>query len=340
MYERFRVFNERGGKFRVGILNACNLDCFFCHNEAMENPRRPRDSRGTGPRWSPRGGSGVRKLDDAGVVRLVNAFTKLGGRQVNLTGGEPLAHPRLVPLLEAIEKRSTRVVLNTNAILASRLCGVPKVANVDAIFASLHTTNEQVFREQLGGKSVKDVMDGIVLLKRTGYEVQINYSLGPYNAGEFDAVLDFALEHALGLKAIALVRSSEDKDFYGGDWIEPGWLARTLESRGAVQEREDEGLGGHTTTYRIGQSIVKIKNIARGRLRTDYCRGCLQAGQCGEGIYGLRVGVDGLMKPCLLRRERFRPLRDDASYEDQVLETIGEMVGDVSRAHFVGGAPL
>src|SRR5262245_44739943 len=91
LLERFRLFNDRGGKFRVVILNACNLDCFFCHNEAMENPRR--------------GGTGKAKpkLSDAQVVDLVNAFTRLGGKQVNLTGGEPLAHPRLVPLLEAIE---------------------------------------------------------------------------------------------------------------------------------------------------------------------------------------------------------------------------------------------
>jgi molybdenum cofactor biosynthesis enzyme MoaA len=320
------LFNERGGKFRVAILNACNLDCFFCHNEAMENPRR--------------GGDGRRQLSDASVIELVNAFTRLGGQQVNLTGGEPLAHPRLVPLLLAIDKRSTRVVLNTNAILASRLAAHPRVANVDAIFASLHTTDERIHREQLGGKRVADVTNGILALKRAGYEVQINFSLGPYNANEFDAVLDFVLANVLDLKAIALVRSSEEKDFYGGEWIEPGFLARSLEARGAVLVSEALGLGGHTTTYRVGASTVKIKNIAKGRLRTDYCRGCLQAGQCGEGIYGLRIGVDGIVKPCLLRRDRFRVLRDQASYEDQVLHTIAEMVGDPSRARFVCGAPL
>lgn len=327
--ERFRIFNERGGKFRVAILNVCNLDCFFCHNEAMTNPRRG------GERVPP-------ALDDDGLVRLINAFTRLGGKQVNLTGGEPLAHPRLVPLLEAIDKRSTRVVLNSNAILARRLADVPKVENLDAIFASLHTTDDAIFRNKLGGRRVSDVTRGILALQRAGYEVQINYSLGPYNKDEFGAVVDFAVANALGLKAIALVRSSEEKDFYGGDWIEPGWLASTLEGRGAEIVREELGLGGHTTTYRVRQSTVKIKNVARGRLRTDYCRGCLQRDACGEGIYGLRVGVDGVVKPCLLRRDRFRRLAGESerSYEDQVLHTIAEMVGDPRTAHFASGAPL
>ncbi len=328
MLDRFRVFNERGGKFRVAILNVCNLDCFFCHNEAMDNPRR--------------GPAAPVRLDDEHVVRLVNAFTALGGKQVNLTGGEPLAHPRLVPLLEAIDKRSTRVVLNTNAILARKLADRPKIENLDAVFASLHTTDDRIFRDKLGGRRVADVTRGILALKRAGYDVQLNYSLGPYNASEFDSVLDFAIDHALDLKAIALVRSNDDEGFYGGDWIAPGWLAATLDARGAVLLREELGLGGHTTTYRIASSTVKIKNVARGRLRTDYCRGCLQRDRCGEGIYGLRIGVDGIVKPCLLRRERFRPLRDEAesSYEEQVLATIAEMVGDPTRAHFASGAPL
>lgn len=326
LVERFRIFNERGGKFRVAVVNACNLDCFFCHNEAMENPRR--------------GAKAERKLSDEDIVALINAFTRLGGKQVNITGGEPLAHPRLVPILEAIDKRDTRVVLNTNAILASRLVDRPRIANLDAIFASLHTTDERLHRERLGGRRVSDVTNGIVALKRAGYEVQINFSLGPYNAHELDGVLDFVLANELDLKIIALVRSSEDKDFYGGEWIAPSCFASTLEARGAVMLSESLGLGGHTTTYRVGHSTVKIKNVARGRLRTDFCRGCLQAGQCGEGIYGLRIGVDGLVKPCLLRRERFTPLRDDVDYETQVLERIAAMIGEPERARFVGGNPL
>jgi hypothetical protein len=143
----------------------------------------------------------------------------------------------------------------------------------------------------------------------------------------------------LDLKVIALVRSSDAPGFYGGDWVDPRWLAAVIDARGATFVSEHEGLGGRTTTYRVGASTVKVKNVARGRLETDLCRGCLQRPRCGEGIYGLRVGVDGLMKPCLLRRDKDRPLRHDASYETQILEMIGAMIGDWQRARFVDGAP-
>jgi cyclic pyranopterin phosphate synthase len=331
LLERFRTFNDKGGKFRVAITNTCNLDCFFCHNEGMKNPRR-------GEVALPVGG---RHVGQDELVRLINAFTGLGGRQVNITGGEPLAHPELVAILEAIDKRETQVVLNTNALLAGRLTSRPKIDNLDAIFASLHTTDDEVFQRDLGGtaRSVAKVKRGIASLKRTGYEVQINYALGPYNAAGFGEVLDFAVESGIDLKAIALVRSSDAPGFYGGDWIDPRWLSELIDSRAAVLVGEHEGLGGRTTTYRIGGSRVKVKNVARGRLETDLCRGCLKRRQCGEGIYGLRVGVDGLMKPCLLRRDKDRPLREDLDFEAQILAMIASMIGEWERARFVDGAP-
>src|SRR5205809_7713405 len=99
--ESFRVFNANGGKFRLAIINACNLDCFFCHNEAMENPRTP----------------GVRatkaKLGTPDIVAIASAWARLGGDQINITGGEPMAHPDLVAIVRAIDKRSTRIALNS-----------------------------------------------------------------------------------------------------------------------------------------------------------------------------------------------------------------------------------
>jgi len=35
----FEYFKNAKAKFRVSIINRCNMNCFFCHNEAMENPR-------------------------------------------------------------------------------------------------------------------------------------------------------------------------------------------------------------------------------------------------------------------------------------------------------------
>jgi cyclic pyranopterin phosphate synthase len=325
MLDSVRLFNEHGGKFRLAIINVCNLDCFFCHNEGMENPRR--------------GGSRGESLTASDLVAIANAWARLGGAQINITGGEPLAHPDLISILTSIDKRSSRIALNSNVVLADRLLKHPRLDAIDTILASLHTLDDDTFRDRLGGRRVSDVTDSIVALSRHGYRIEINYSLGPANRDHFDAVLDFALEHALDLKAIALVRSSSDPDYYGGDWVDPAWLSSRLASRGAIEKGTRDAFGGRRTTYTIGTSKVEVKNIAAGRLHTDFCRGCLHKTQCGEGIYGLRVGVDAVIKPCLLRRDRFRPLDPRGDLEAQLTQTLETMIGDWSRARFLSGAP-
>lgn len=324
MRRRFQIFNDNGGKFRVAVTNVCNLNCFFCHNEAMPNPRA--------------GAQTEIRLHTAELAAIINAFTALGGRQVNLTGGEPLASDQLLELVGSIDKRSTRVMLNTNAALANRLLDHPRVEAIDGILASLHTVDQVQFRERLGGRSVSAVMQNIVALRDHGYDVEINFSLGDYNKDEFDRVLDFAVSNRIALKAIAFVRVSDDAGFYRGDWIDPGFIDERLKAREAKVVGGSDAFGGQTTTWSVDSVRVKVKNIARGRLVTDFCDQCSHHARCGEGIYGLRVGVDGVWKPCLLRRDRFKPVTS-ADYEAQILRTIDQMIGHWPNAWYRTGAP-
>lgn len=367
--ESFRIFNDHSGKFRVAVVNRCNMDCFFCHNEGMDNPRRSAAPLGAADPLSGGGGhqpavngaaakkrdplkrKGPSVLSTEQLLGIMNAFTRLGGKQINVTGGEPLAHPEINAILRGIDKRNTRVVLNSNVLLAQRLLKEPKIDNVDAIYASLHTTSPQDFREKLGtaASAARSVMDNMVLLKRHGYRVQINYSLGDYNKAEFARVLDFAVAQGIDLKAIALIRPNDDPQFYGGEWINPQWVERVVdEQHGLRRVAQREGFGGRTTTWQQqqqggqGAMTVEIKNVATGRLITDYCKGCRYVKQCGEGIYALRSGVDGLWKPCLLNQDKFARIEgeEQRSYRDQILHHIHSMVGDWSKAQFSTGAPM
>jgi cyclic pyranopterin phosphate synthase len=324
--ERFAWFGAHGGKLRVAITDACNLDCFFCHNEGMANPRRlPLVSSG-------------RRLGDAELAAIIDAMCALGAPQVNITGGEPLAHPGLFDILDAIDKRSTRIALNTNALLAERLLRRPRLAAIDQILASLHTTDDETFRRELKGKRAARVMAGIVSLARHGYRVAINYSLGDYNADAFAAVLELALAHAIDLKVIALVRHDHDPDFYRGRFVDPAALDAVLAAAGAERIDARVALGGVIARWRAQASQIEVKNIASGRARTDLCLGCHHEAACGEGIYGLRVGVDGFWKPCLLAREKRRAVLAGVSLERQILAMVAAMVGDPSRLRLAGGA--
>ena len=229
-------------------------------------------------------------------------------------------------------------MVNSNVVNVQRLLAEPVVKNVDCILASLHTTSDQDFLKHLHGKSAQRVQNNILALRKHGYPVEMNYSLGNYNKEQFDAVLEFAIGHKIPLKTIALVRSNEKKNFYGGEWIDPEWIDLKIRARGGQRYEVKDALGGQTSVYRLGDLKLKVKNIARGRLLTEYCAGCPYEKICGEGIYGLRVGTDGIWKPCLLHKEKFSRV-EQHSYRQQILEQINAMIGDFSRAHFKQGIP-
>eukprot|EP00698_Gefionella_okellyi_P002011 TRINITY_DN11899_c0_g1_i2.p1 TRINITY_DN11899_c0_g1~~TRINITY_DN11899_c0_g1_i2.p1 ORF type:complete len:388 (-),score=47.56 TRINITY_DN11899_c0_g1_i2:31-1194(-) len=354
--ESFRVFNANHGKFRVAIVNRCDFNCSFCHNEGMENPREPGKP---GIRFK-----GKHVISDDILIDIMNTYARLGGSQINVTGGEPLVHPRFVDIINSLQKRNSRVILNSNVMLADRLLHVPKLANIDGIYASLHTTSEEQFRKVLGTGGAKGVMKNMVSLRQHGYDVQINYSLGDYNKDEFDSVMDFALANSIHLKAIAIIRPDDNAAFYKGSnaFVNPQFVQSRIDARGLHRIGDKSGFGGTSTIYNTRAdgtgTKVEVKNIAKGRLFTDFCGGCKYQALCGEGMYAVRVGVDALWKPCLMRKERFSTVQTKAaestttastadgsqsaavtSYEDQILDIVHQMVGDWSRMRMVSGAP-
>ncbi len=332
--ESFRIFNEQGGKFRVSVVNHCNLNCFFCHNEGMENPR----DRGKGPVKGDE--IGPEALDADEVLKLINAYTGLGGKLLNITGGDSLLHPNIIEILENVEKNDSYLMLNTNAILADLLLDRPPIKNVDAVFASIHTTQDDTFRNHLGGRSAGDALDGILALKNHGYTVLTNTSVGSHNADDLANILDFTMGNGICCKFIAVIRAKENPGVYEeGNWVGPTTMDDHIKKIGGVKLRTRDALGGRSTDYQVGEYSVTVKNVAAGRLFTDFCDGCDLIDMCGEGIYGLRVGVDGLWKPCLLNPEKRKPVLKDESRESQILSIVDSMIGHWPNARYVAGAP-
>ena len=320
----FRIFNEAGGKFRLAITERCNLDCFFCHNEGQKKP-------------------GVVEGENLGLLELVevaNAFTDLGGKQLNITGGEPLLWKNIHPFLDSIEKRNTKIFLNTNATQVDKFLEKPKSEVVDGILASLHTTDNKIFQEELKGKTIQGVMKNILRLKEKAYSVFINCSIGEYNQTEFLSILSFCLKYELHLKVISIIRHNTAKNFYKGVWMGPEHLKTILLNEGAVLFVEKDSFGGKKALYKLNNSDIEIKDVSKGSLRTDYCRACSYDKLCGEGIYGLRFGNDGIWKPCLLRKEEYQRRDLNLSYREQILQQIQRMIGVWQNAYFSMGEPL
>jgi GTP 3',8-cyclase len=322
--DAFHTFNEQGGKFRLAVTDACNLGCFFCHNEGQSKP------------------SGKSSADTLGfeeLVEVANAFTELGGKQMNITGGEPLLWKEIYRFLSAIQKRNTTVFLNSNATYIDKFLLQKKCENVDGILTSLHTTDNTIFQEGLKGNEVRVVMDNVLRLKKHGYPIFINCSVGPYNVNDFHTVLDFCVCNGISLKVIALVRHNTREGFYQGDWTGPSEIKNILLAKRAEFVKETDSLGGRKSVFRLRNIEIEVKDVSQGKLRTEYCLDCSYEKMCGEGIYGLRFGRDGIWKPCLLKKEGYRKSKK-GSYKQEILEEVERMIGSWENAYFSSGKPL
>jgi len=261
--------------------------------------------------------------------------------------------------MSQVVKRDTRVVLNTNAVLARVLLQTAKLPSVDAIYASLHTTDNAEFKRVLGAPAATGVMANLTALARHGYNVQINFSLGAYNQAEFEKVMLYAAANGLGLKVIAIIRPHAEEGFHAGDraFVDPKWLDDVLQRHGFAPVAHKAGFGGVSTVHesnRVSTALggatvrVEVKNVAAGRLATSFCGGCRHASVCGEGMYALRVGTDGMWKPCLVNKEGYAAVEQptsaadgsaDGVWERQILTQVSRMVGRWEEAHMRAGVP-
>ena len=108
---------------QVELTEACNLRCKFCYNSQQ-------------PKYNKRVFEMLDKLADQGVM------------QVNLTGGEPLAHPQFFEILEYACKKFPNVVILTNGSLMTNEV-LEKLHQYDVTSVNISIHGDKTAHEEL-----------------------------------------------------------------------------------------------------------------------------------------------------------------------------------------------
>ncbi len=166
---------------QVELTEACNLKCKFCYNSQK-------------PKYNKR------------VFEMLDKLAEQGIMQVNLTGGEPLAHPQFFEVLEYACERFPNVVILSNGSLMNEdaLERIHKT-NVTSINISIHgdKKNHESLTQVLGSFDVS--MNAIkYILEKDKILVASNFVL---NAGNFNILKDTIQQmHDVGLKYMTITR--------------------------------------------------------------------------------------------------------------------------------------
>lgn len=190
-------FNREINYMRVSVTDKCNLSCIYC---------MPEDDFERGC------ANNVLSYED--IFKVVEVASTLGINKIRLTGGEPLVRrdlDKLVEMIRTIDKIKI-IAMTTNGVLLTHFAEDLKKAGLDSINISLDSLNPDRYRQMTRGGDIKDVLSGIDIASRLGFQLKINVVIyDDISKEELPALREYAESVNAKIQTIQYYNLNEDK---------------------------------------------------------------------------------------------------------------------------------
>ena len=307
------TFGRELRDLRISVTDRCNFGCVYC---------RATDSPGYLP---PTG-----LLSWEQLLRVAQAFVRLGTRKIRLTGGEPLLRPGLVEFvarlrnLEGLEDlalttNGTLLAGKARALAAAGLCRVN--ISVDSIrperFASL--TQNAV--------SLPAVLAGVEAAQEAGLlPVKLNVVLvRGFNDVDILDLVDFARQRQLIIRFIEFMPLVGDDGWSPGRVVTAREIIETIHPVWPLAEIPASIPYGTARRYRFADGGGEMGIIAPVSL--PFCRACSR----------MRLTADGKIRTCLYSREEhdIRALLSNSDGDQELAQSLMNIVRQKEPRHHI-----
>ncbi|ORM27800.1 radical SAM protein [Williamsia sp. 1135] len=266
------------GRLRVFLTEQCNLACFYCHNEGQ-----------------PKGGG---YLSD----RLYDAVATMSRQpevdKVILSGGEPLLHPRVLDMVDAVAPHVARVSVITNGLLLTRpLARDLAAAGLSKVRLGVDSFRSDKPRPSAGYLDAPFSIDAVVAAVRdAGLRIEVNVVLTRFNQREVPRFLEWAVANELDIKFFEHleVRPARPGEFVNimrpRPQVSEAWFMQTLaQTLGHLPDFvETDAFAPATSAARVGATEIR------------YCRYLCTYHRCAAP--GTRFDVAGFVYTCMSNR--------------------------------------
>lgn len=301
-------FGRRIEYLRLSVTDKCNLRCFYCLPEGFKDFEEP-------AHWL--------RFDE--IERVVGTFAELGVNRVRLTGGEPLVRKDL-PLLAANLAALPGIndlSLSTNATLLARHATSLKQAGISRINASLDTLCSDRFTKITGGQ-LEPVIAGLMAAKAAGFApIKINMlALKDINEDEFEAMVEFCLEHGFTLRFIETMPVGSTGRNASKHYLDLQTVKQRLAKRFDLLPGVMPG-GGPARYVQVRGTDLRIGFITP--ISQHFCETCNR----------VRLSVDGTLYLCLGQEHKYelRPLLRQGISDAGLKEAIHEALALKPERH-------
>lgn len=300
-------FGRKIEYLRLSVTDQCHIRCFYC---------RPKNH----PTFEP---DETLTLDE--MSRIVAAFARGGVHHVRLTGGEPLLRRNLATLAGTISDLPgiKDLSLSTNGLLLARQADALAKAGVRRANVSLDTLDPERYSNITGGAKLEQVLAGLQAARRAGFApIKINMvALKGVNDDEFDAMVDFCVEHEFTLRFIELmpVGAGQAASDHFLDLTE---VERSLSARYNLVPSSARG-SGPARYLRVAGTKLDIGFITP--LSQHFCAGCNR----------VRLTADGTLHLCLGHEHRvgLRDLMRSGCSDEELEAAIAEAIKKKPERH-------
>lgn len=260
---------------RLSVTSSCNLRCSYC---------RPAGATTSAPRHATL--TDRQRLD---LVRFLHGRYGLG--QLRITGGEPLLHRTLIPLVESVRSAlpSLEIAMTTNGQRLAQSARDLRSAGLDRLNISLDTLSPQRYRELTGGE-LQPVLEGLHAALAEGFSSKINVVvLRGVNDDEMLELVFWAFRLGLEIRFLEAMPIGPAAEFNRVHYVSGPEIRKTLET--AFRLRPLPRHPGETAARFTAENEVCSGSLGIiAPLSESFC------GQCRR----LRVTADGKLFPCLL----------------------------------------
>lgn len=257
---RNKTFKPGGPDFqipslRVSLLSGCNESCFYCHNEGI-----PKNM--TSP------------IDTGEVLNVIYLLRNYGLKKIKFTGGEPLLYKDIKNLLYKVKHiADISVMITTNGTMLKKRMNDLSPTMVDKISVSLDTLDAVAYRTITGRDLLGEVLSGLEMLKKNGYNVEIDtVLLKGLNTSKksMGKIINYCAEKGFQLQLIEL-SDKTGPEFYRKYHIDPSIVLEKFDtalSGFKVNDRQFLNIGGAVATVcRNVTSLCESSGVRCGGLR-------------------------------------------------------------------------
>lgn len=263
------LFNRPIYNLRISVTSKCNLKCFYCHSEGIEEKDNEELSI----------------QDLMAIARLAASYEV---KTVKLTGGEPLLRRDIVEVVNSLYsmKKFIEISMVTNGSLLKQYALELKTAGLKRVNVSLPTLDREKFKRITGGE-LEPVLEGIKEAVEVGLNpVKINMVLlKGINGEEIDSMIAYSVASGTLLQIIELepVRISSKLFTTYHEPIDSleeklAKLSKSIYYRDDMHKRK---------IFELDSTRVEVVHPIEN---TEFCSHCNR----------LRVTYDGFFKPCLM----------------------------------------